>query len=291
MPTVAIAGSGDMSVYLCEEFSKAGYSVTVLTRSVKDRLRPIKGVEQKVVDFMSVPQLHEAIGEAEALISTILDYTMAFTEVHLNLIEACKASPKCRRFIPSEFSGNLEDYPDQPGFYYANHQPVRNALRGQDQLEFTLLATSWLMDYILPTKNRHMTDVGGQFPINIAENRCVIPGTGKEHMDLVSMRDVAQAIIQLLEAPPGSWEEYICMSGEKTTMLKLADRLRGEYKIGLDDVEKISLAQLIQAHTAAGSNEERWMVEYQILTISGAGDFDPAKVAAHRAKYFSRVHF
>lgn len=290
MPTVAIAGSGDISVYFAEELLRAGFGVTVLTRSIKERLNAIPGVVQKVVDFASNSQLVDAIGDAEALISTILDYTDAFTTVNLALIDACKESPRCRRFIPSEFVGDSKAYPEQPAFY-ANRGPVRAALRVQDQLEFTIICLGWLMDYIVPRKNRHMSDVGDKFSVNLADGRFVVPGTGDDEVSLTATRDLARAIACLLRAPRGSWEEYIYISGEMTPISRLVDRVRARYGLGRDRVQHVSLAQLESAHAEAKSGDERRTVEMQIFSVSGATSFDWGTVEAHREKYFRDMHF
>lgn len=118
---VAIAGSGDIARYFSEEFPKVGLDVVILARSVKPQFENRPGVTQIVTDY-SVPSLVQSLEGCVALVSTILDYTSTFADVHMNLIRACKQSSMCKRFIPSEYGGNLEDYPDQPGFYYRNHE-------------------------------------------------------------------------------------------------------------------------------------------------------------------------
>lgn len=58
----------------------------------------------------------QAIKDCEVLISMILSYTAEFVDVHLNLIKACQASPRCKRLIQSEYEGYLEKYRDIPLF-------------------------------------------------------------------------------------------------------------------------------------------------------------------------------
>lgn len=290
MPTIAIAGSGDISVYLAEELLRAGFAVTVLTRSIKERLSAIPGAEQKIVDFSSVPQLVDAIGDAEALVSTILNYTDAFTDVNLALVDACRASPRCRRFVPSEFVGDSQAYPDQP-LFYKNREPVRAALRAQDELEFAIVCLGWLMDYIIPRKNRYMSDVGDSFVVNLAEGRCVVPGNGEDEIELTATRDVARAVVLLLQAPKGSWEEFIYVSGEKTTTASLVERVRKRYGLGEDTVQYVSWEELERAHSEAKTGKERRLAEIQMFGISGAASFDWRKVEAQREKYFKGMHF
>lgn len=80
---------------------------------------------------------------------------MAFTEVHMNLIAAAQQTKSCRRIIPSEYGGDLEEQPDQPLFYNANHAPVRKALREQTVLEWTIVSTGWFPDYLFPEEYRY----------------------------------------------------------------------------------------------------------------------------------------
>ncbi|KAF1322072.1 hypothetical protein FI667_g11569, partial [Globisporangium splendens] len=96
-----------------------------------------EGASQRITDY-SLPQLVERVGDCDALLCAILDYTMTYTQVTFTLIEACKQSAKYKRFIPAEYGGNLEDFPDQPSFYYPNHEPAREALRNQSEIEWTL---------------------------------------------------------------------------------------------------------------------------------------------------------
>lgn len=55
--------------------------------------------------------------------------------VHLALLEPCRQSPRGKRFVPSEYVGNTDEYPDQPIFYAANHNPVRAALEAQSDVK------------------------------------------------------------------------------------------------------------------------------------------------------------
>ncbi|KAA8649952.1 hypothetical protein EYZ11_001004 [Aspergillus tanneri] len=289
--SIAIAGSGDVARYLSEELCRAGLPVVILCRRTKPEF-DIPGVTQKVVDFTSVPSLVAALGDdTVALVSTILDYTMAFADAHKNLVTACQQSPKCRRFIPSEYGGDVQDYPDQPGFYLANHEPIRQMLREQNILEWTLLCCGWLVDYIVPLKNRYLKDIGDAFPVNLAEKRMVIPGSGKELVTITAARDMTRAIVALLQAPAGSWEPFTYVSGEKTTWRQVAEQVRVKYPHIQFEVQYISLTQLITAVCEATTDEARFYAEYSIFSVSNAANFDTVKVEAQRGKYFKDINF
>lgn len=134
---IAIAGAGDLAKYLTEELLLAGHGVVVLSRSQPAWFMR-SDITFRNVDYASVATLTSALSDCDALISAILDYTLRFTTSHLALLEACQQSPKCKSFIPSEYAGNTDDYPDRPTFYYANHEPVRKALREQTEIRWTL---------------------------------------------------------------------------------------------------------------------------------------------------------
>lgn len=283
---VAIAGSGAVTSYFAEEFPAAGIDVVILTRTIKPQFENLPGVQQFVTDY-SIPSLLEGIEGSTALISTILDYTPAFIQVHRRLIEAAKKSKTCKRFIPAEYGGNLEDFPDQPGFYSRLQGVIRTELAAQDELEWTLLSTGWFVDYVVPAGNRRLQDAGDAIPINIAGNSMLIPGTGKEPLDVTSVRDAARAIAKLLQA--SQWERYTYISGEKTTWNTIAALVETKYP-GIN-VRHRSLNQMIEDVVAHPEGEERIIAEYGIFSASHAGSLPAEKVAAHREKYFSGIDF
>ncbi|KAM0286995.1 hypothetical protein ACHAQH_000680 [Verticillium albo-atrum] len=283
---VAIAGSGDFARYLSEELVAEGIDVTILTRSVKPQFENRPGITQFVTDY-TVASIVEGLQDSTVLISSILDYGSTFIDVNLRLIDACKKSPTCKRFVPAEYGGNLEKFPDQPGFYYRLHEPVRKALREQTELEWTLIAVGWFIDYIVPSRNRYLKDAGEAFPIDLASGKILIPGTGDELLDVTSARDAARAIAKLMRAP--KWEKHIYISGEKTTWNIVASMMRPEYPHM--SLKHRSLYQLIEDIRASKDEVEAIIAEYQIFSVSQAGSLDPVKVAAHRDAYFPGIKF
>ncbi|KAF7547356.1 hypothetical protein G7Z17_g7788 [Cylindrodendrum hubeiense] len=282
---VAIAGGGSMAKYFSEEFLKSGHEVIILTRS-KKAFFDKDGISQRITDY-SVPSLTNHLQDCDVLVSAILDYSMEFARVNLALLEACKQSPKCKRFIPSEYGGNVEDYPDQPGFYFPNHNPVREALLNQSEIEWTVVSCGWLSDWLVPSKNRHFADIGDAYPININTRTATIPGTGKEILALTSARDVAKSVSALLEAP--KWSPYVYMEGEATSWLKIVELLKErtpDFSFKL-----LSLQNMIDVVIEGKSDEEVISAQYGIFSASGAGYFDPQKVADDRSKYFKNIHF
>lgn len=279
---VAIAGSGALTRYFSEEFVRAGHTVTILTRTIKPHLQMF-GVTQEVTDFTSVSSILSALGASSVLVSTILDYTPKFTDVHKALLEAANQSPHCKRFIPPEYGGNLAEIPDQPIFDFGIKEPVRKLLREQNELEWTLICCGWLMDYLAPPKNRYHGDIFPIFPIDVTNKRILIPGTGKEKVEMTAARDLAKAVAKLLDAP--KWEPYTYVSGDHTSWNEVAKRFPDF------ELERVSLAQLVKTIATEKDEHKRIAAEYQLFVPSGAGDFDPGKVQEHREKFFKSLHF
>ncbi|KAK7419248.1 hypothetical protein QQX98_003400 [Neonectria punicea] len=283
---VAIAGSGGVARYLVEEFAAIGIDVVVLTRSLKPQFESIPNVKQVVSDF-SVPSLIQELDGCTTLVSAILDYTSAFIDIHQRLMEACQKSTTCKRFIPSEYGGNLEDYPDQPGLEYRTHGPVRQALKEQSELEWTLISTGWFADFVVPSRNRYLKDAGEAFPIDLHTKTVLIPGTGKEPLDFTCARDMAKAVAKLLHAP--KWEQHTYISGEKSCWNDLVALMLKKYP-GMP-VEYRSLYQLIEDIRTSTDEYSRLMAEYRVFSPSHAGSLDADKVAAHRKLYFEGIKF
>jgi nucleoside-diphosphate-sugar epimerase len=286
---VAIAGYGDLTHYICEEFVKAGHDLIILTRNYKLQLDNQEGIAQAITNY-TLPSLRAPLADCEVLISTVSDTSPAYTNIHRNLILACQESPNCKRFIPAEFAGNIEAYPDQPGFYYSPHEPIREMLRKETDVEWTLVCIGWLTDYFVPSKNRHIKDIGECHPINWADNKIVIPGTGNEPVDFTWARDVARGLASLIKAPPGSWEPYTFMSGERSCWNDTAKIVQQKY---LPDslIEHRSLHTVAEMIKGAKDEDTLILADYSLMSIGQACAVPSDKVQAHKEKFFQGVRF
>ncbi|CEN60366.1 hypothetical protein ASPCAL02807 [Aspergillus calidoustus] len=292
--TIAIAGSGDLTRYLVEEFLAANVPVALLVRTTKPHFTNVPNLTQLTVDYTSISSLTSALNQAGAttLISTILSYdTSAFVTTQKNLIAAAQASKTVTRFIPSEYGVDIAKYPDQPGFYWETREPIREILRDQSKLEWTLVCCGWIMDYILPPANRYMKDIGDAFPINLAEKRMVIPGTGSEKVDWISARDLARGIVSLVKVPKGQWGRYIYLSGERMSSDELAAAVKEKYPDIEFEAEYLSLRVLVNAVRDAKDDFERIAAEYKIVIPSGSAGFEEGVIERDRERYFKDVKF
>ncbi|RWA14351.1 hypothetical protein EKO27_g714 [Xylaria grammica] len=285
---VAIAGYGDLARYICEEFVKAGHMLVILTRHYKPQLEDQR-VTQAITDY-TLSSLRAPLAGCEVLISTIYDISSAYTDVHRTLILACQESPKCKRFIPAEFAANIEAYPDEPGYYYATHEPIREMLRSQTDVEWTLVCIGWLTDYFVPAKNRHIRDIGVFHPVNWVGEKIAIPGTGNEPVDFTWARDVVKGLVSLVEAPPGSWEPYTFMSGERSCWNNTTKLIQQKYHPSFP-IEHLSLHTISEMIKTAKDENTLILADFYLLSISQACAIPSDKVQAQREKYFPGVMF
>lgn len=283
---VAIAGYGDMARYIIEEFTKVGHELIVLTRSHKyDIDRP--GVTQFVTDY-SLESLAVPLRDAEVLVSTIGDQSLSYIDIHRNLIKACQQSPKCKRFMPSEYAGNLDTHPEQPAFYARSREPIRQLLREQTDLEWTLILVGWLADYVLPAANRYIRDFGEACPINLVDGTMVIPGTGDEPISFIWSRDVAKAMASLVSAP--KWEQHTFVTGELSTWNNVAALLRDKYQPDLK-VQHLSVSTILETIASAEDALSKGLAEHQLYSASHASALPQERLQAQRQKYFPGVQF
>jgi len=282
---VAIAGAGDLSRYFVEELLSASHEVVVLSRREKEWFKR-DDISLRITDY-SVPSLIKELDDCDALVSALLDYSMGSATAHLALLEACKQSPKCKRYIPSEYGGNIDEHPDQPTFYYANHEPVRKALREQKEVMWTLFNLGWLMDYLIPQNLRYIKDIGDFYPINLDNNTLKIPGTGNELVALTSARDAARAIAQLVNHVDWEPTTYIC--GETTTWNFVGDELASR---GLKLARSYRPIELLEKEIADAESEDKVLAaQYDMWSISGAGFLPQEKLTRQAHKYFKGIKF
>uniref|UniRef100_K3WCH4 NmrA-like domain-containing protein n=1 Tax=Globisporangium ultimum (strain ATCC 200006 / CBS 805.95 / DAOM BR144) TaxID=431595 RepID=K3WCH4_GLOUD len=288
---VAVAGSGAFAKYFAEELPKAGHEVVILTRSHKAFFDGKPGVlEQRITDYSSVPQLVELLSDCDALVGTIYDLSKSFADIHLALIEACKQSPKCKRFIPSEYGANSEDYPEQPGSTYQYNLAVKDALKAQDELEWTVISVGWVMDYVVPSSNRYHSDIGPLFALDLPTKTMTIPGSGNEVFSITCARDVTKAVAELLNSP-NKWRHYTYVQGEETTWLQVAEDMKTvggmpDLEIGFEPAD--TLQKVVKRKESMMS---MLVAEFKLYVPSGKLKFDQKKVQRDRAEFFPNVQF
>lgn len=283
---VAIAGSGSFAKYFAEELPAAGFEVVVLTRSHKSFFDGKHGVlEQRITDYESVSALAELLNDCDALVSTVSMTTQIYADVHLNLIQACKQTSKCKRFIPSEFGGNSEKFPEQPGSTYQYNAVVKDALKAQNELEWTVISLGWLMDYVVPSANRYHADLSPLFALDLRTETMTIPGMGHEPFSITSARDVAKAVAQMLKSK-SKWRPFTYVQGQETTWLKIADAVKTHGGLLDLKIEFESVDELAKVLEHSESTEEALVAEFKLYAPTGKLTFDQSKVQRDRTEFF-----
>ncbi|KAL4736651.1 hypothetical protein BDV11DRAFT_172715 [Aspergillus similis] len=328
--TIALAGgTGDLGRYLHEELVKDGrFAVALLTREISDKTptSQLPNITIHPTDYSesSVVSILNSTG-ATALVSLIRCPNSVFLPLHKTLILACLASTTCKRFIPSEWAGDIEGFPYIPVSYAKTRAPLRRYLQDLDQqferegskpkLEWTLFNLGWFMEYFLPPSQSYMRYIEGEFPIDVASWTYTVRGTGEEPQSWTAARDVAKALVELL-ASEKEWERVIYVCGEWGTFNSTARVLENFYSASLLPIHVTPykrpinlLSQIpdrtltkkyrsfedidsdIREYESQPNVEDVGVVEVEQCTVTGAMACPKEKTLRQREKYFSAVHF
>jgi nucleoside-diphosphate-sugar epimerase len=285
--TIAIAGAGDVAKYLIEEIRKTEHYPVLLTRASRDWFAE-SGVETRITDY-TLESLEPLLKDVDVLITLLHDNSSFFVDAHVALIEACKRSPRCKRIIPSECGGDIEQFPEHPLFYVPTHVPVRKMLEEQTELEYTLFNLGWFMDYFSPANKSYMKRLPTVWPLD--ENGLRICGTGNEPVTFTSARNVAQAMVQLVNV--FKWEKYTYVAGETTTWNRVKDQIEKrtgtELRVTRRSVDEINNA--IQERKEDKDTSILWLAYMDLWNALGAAGIPVEKAERQRQQYFKDIHF
>ncbi|KAJ9608964.1 hypothetical protein H2200_006735 [Cladophialophora chaetospira] len=282
---VAMAGTGNVAQYLIEELPKYGHSVVVLTRSSK----PTITLEQRETDY-TISSLVSVLHDRDAIISAIADFSdpAAGAQVHLTMLEACRQSQSCKTFIPSQWTANVEDHPEEPVVLAPHNKVLFDRLKQETQIRWTIICNAWFAEYIVPASQRHLRDVGPIWAMDHPSKVFTIYGPGTQLNDLTSVRDIAKAVAVLLDSKE-PWEPYTYLSGGQLSWNELFAIIK-KRDSEWTSVKK-PLADTVQQIVANESPESVLAAYFELHSYSGALTFPQEKVRRHREKYFQGVHF
>ncbi|PYI32032.1 MFS general substrate transporter, partial [Aspergillus indologenus CBS 114.80] len=280
---IALAGgSGDLGHYLQEELLKdPRYSVVILTRQTNPSTTATERVTTQTTDYTLPSLLHILrTTRTTALISLLRCPDDQYLPLHTTLLEACQQTETCTRFIPSEWAGDIESFPTLPRAYGRTRLPFREVLAQQadsrksdppshpvKKIEYTLLNHGWCMEYFLPAHKSYRRCMAGEFPIDLADWRYTVRGTGEEAQSWTCARDIAGAVGRLLAADTGS--------------RPFERNYRSEEEIGTT----------IQQYEDQPESLELAIAEAEEWTISGATACPQEKTLRQREKFFAGMHF
>lgn len=216
---IAIVGAGDVAAYFIEEFSQSSHQTVVLSRSVTKRFQA-SYVEVRATRY-AVDDLKEKLHDCDAIVSTLAGSNDDYTACHLAILEACIQSPKCKRYIPSAWTINMEDFPDQPLYLSKSRTALLEALRQQSTIKWSFICNGWFMDYIVSSSKRYLRDIGNEWIMDHNKKVFDLYGDGLQEITLTSVRDTAHATLALLEANDTPWSQFTYIGGQTLTPREL----------------------------------------------------------------------
>jgi nucleoside-diphosphate-sugar epimerase len=235
--TIALAGAGDLAKYLVEELLAAKYNIVVLSRSERPWFSDHSSVSLQITNY-SKESILSILNDsnAEVLFSFLHSNDPEFyVGVHKAMLEACKQSKGCKRFVPSEYGGDIEAFPNLPRFYEPTHGAFRDVLEKEGEgVEWTLVNIGWFMDYFVQPGKGGKSDMKALpevWPIDLDNWAVEVLGTGEEMIGWTSARDVAKALARLVGVEKGEWERRIYVCGERGTWNEAIDKLEKHHGI------------------------------------------------------------
>ncbi|KAI8166600.1 hypothetical protein K4K50_008302 [Colletotrichum sp. SAR 10_71] len=294
MITVVIAGAGDLAQYLAEEF-KVDNTHDVFLMSRKERKFFTKlGVTTHEIDEYSADSVLAVLEKVNAtvLISTLhTDDPALYTSLHKALLLACKASKTCKRFIPSEFLGNLRKFDNIPRGIARARRAFRSELLNESEIKWTLVNLGWLADYFVqrPDGSRsYISPFPQGWPINMEEGTVRVIGTGDEPVCWTAARDVAKAVVKLVSHD--EWPDHVYVFGEIGSWNQAIEKVERYYGVTLtrthvtqDDISR-DLADEAVVEKWYRATIDEW-------SLAGATAVPLEEALHQRERYFGEVKF
>ncbi|KAJ2958592.1 hypothetical protein NQZ79_g5860 [Umbelopsis isabellina] len=287
--TVAIAGAGDVAKYLVEELARTNHKTVIISRAKRNWFVD-QQLETRITDYTEA-SLAPLLKDVDVLFSFVqIGDGDFYNKAHLAMIAACKMSPRCKRFIPSEFGGNIEDYPEQPYFHVPSHGPIRDALASQLDLEYTLFNVGWFMDYFISTDKRYLKALPDMWPLDLKQKTLRLLGTGDEPVTFTAARDAARALTLLVNAP--NWPKvYICCGRDyhmESGLRKMENRFQTKFEIYRRSQAEIEKS--IESFND-GDISSLWLDHMDLWNATGAAGVPVGKAEQQRSTLFNNMEF
>lgn len=297
MSTIAVAGLGDVAKYVVEELnvlvsSNKSIQIVLLSRESRPWFDQQPNAIFRVTDY-SAESLIKHLADVDVLISLVHSNDQFYNDAHEAMITACKASPRCKRFIPSECGGDIEKFPEHPEFYVPTRGAIRKLLETQNEIEYTLFNQGWFMDYFIPADRSHMKRILPVWPLDFEQGTIRIPGTGDEPVTFTAARDTGKALARLATSN-SKWEKYTYVAGETTTwnkVIQLIEKIYPNKKLKRTHKPLEELEQDRAKHFHDEDPTELWLAFMDLWNATGASAMPMEKVEQQRQKYFAGIYF
>ncbi|PLB54030.1 hypothetical protein P170DRAFT_431727 [Aspergillus steynii IBT 23096] len=332
--SIVIAGASDVAKYLIEELIASNPSnppqIGVLTRSLSNRpwFTSNPHISLHVTEY-SAPSIQSILNQtkATALFSLLHSNDPSFyNTAHEAMLTACRNSDLCKRFVPSDYGGDIDRFPSLPRFYDSTHRVFRETISNETEVEWTFVNGGWFMDYIVqgnkvdptivpykpstrgPAKSAkpamlnteldtskvrsYMKPLPGIWPLDLDTFTATKLGTGEEPIGWTSARDVARALVKLLDAPSGSWEKHTYVAGQIGTWNEAIGIAEEFYGRKFDVTEKMTESILLALQNESTLEPvERAVAYMDEWNVIGASAVPMDRVLEHRERFFSGVKF
>lgn len=335
--SIIIAGASDVAKYLIEELIASNPSnppqIGVLTRSLSDRpwFTSNSHITLHLTDY-TAPSIYLILNQtqATALFSFLHSNDPSFyNTAHEAMLKACRDSDLCKRFVPSDYGGDIDRFPGLPRFYDSTHRVFRETIARQGgDVEWTLVNGGWFMDYIVqgnsvdptivpyrpstcgPTEGAklatlteaknfdtskvrsYMKPLPGIWPLDLDTFAATRLGTGEEPIGWTAARDVARALVKLLAAPFGSWEKHTYVVGQVGTWNEAIGVVEEFYgrKFEVREKSKESILSALRDEEAL-EPFKRAVAYMDEWNVVGASAVPMDRVLEQRERFFSGVKF
>ncbi|KAK7463121.1 hypothetical protein VKT23_007706 [Stygiomarasmius scandens] len=297
--TVAIAGASDLAKYLIEELCETQkYDIVVLSRAERPWFSSHPHVNLQITDYSTSSILNILNTTKPVILFSFIHSNDPglYNTAHSAMLQACQQSSTCKRFVPSEYGGNLQTHPLLPRFYAPTHAEFRKELAAQQEVEWTLVNIGWFMDYFAPVGKSYMKPLHPVWPVDIDKWEATVLGTGNEPIAWTSARDVAKALVRLIEIKTWEKETYLC--GELGTWNDAIRKVEEFYgpRLGRGELKKTNLSvSEIQNALVTHANDQDpsllWKAFMDEWNVTGASAVPLEVALEQRNKYFEGIKF
>ncbi|KAF2964794.1 hypothetical protein GQX73_g8778 [Xylaria multiplex] len=265
---VVLAGAaGNLGPAILEQLLKAGFHVTVFTRSGSTNEYP-SSVTVKTVDYDSVESLTAALQGQDAVVSTL--GAPAFSK-QLNLVEAAvKANVK--RFLPSEFGSDTTNPKTSKLAVFADKVAVQKALAKEaanGSISYTNIHNGPFFDWGIK--------VG--LILNANEKSITLYNGGERPFSTTTLESIGKAVVGVLKKPDETKNRSVYIQDAAPTLkhLKaLAEKVTGAAWQGkVVSVENDVLAPALAELQKENPNPDKFVIPSIITSVWGDGYGSP----------------
>lgn len=237
--------------------------MTVLTRQSSQAQFPAS-VNVIRVDYTSVPDLTAALTGQDAVVSVLATSAM---EAQPPLIEA-SAAAGVKRFIPSEFSSNIENPRAVTLPVYASkiavHQVIRQQARDNPRFTYTLIRNGPFLDWGLAFG----------FFLNLKEESTPFYDGGDRPFSTTTLATIGQAVVGVLRHPEETRNRAVFVHDLVTTqrkMLAITQEVAPDRKWTPADVSTADMETIARDKYANGKVDLEASIGFLCRSVFGEG--------------------